>query len=170
MWHSLVFKEQDKSSNGLFSGSAQMSWNLLLHKAIGKMSATTQASITVYKPPESRGGTITSWIPLITPYSILPECTSALMRWDTAEAVIAFDPGFGISVDHRSQCGPKAVTAWWDQDRLGPNIETITSLGPLLACPEPYVQVATSVLDASSTLVGCCPSSVALRHFQDHLP
>ncbi|KAK2610201.1 hypothetical protein N8I77_003651 [Diaporthe amygdali] len=127
------------------------------------MAATSQAAATVYKPPESREGTVTSWIPLITPYSILPECTSALMRWDPSEAIIAYDPGFGISVDQRSQCGPKAVTAWWDQDRLGPNIETITSIGPLLTCPEPFIQMTTSVLDASSMLVGCCPSDYTFR-------
>lgn len=72
------------------------------------------------------------------------------------DSIVGWDPGYGISVQDL-RCVPEAVTTWWDQDRLGPNSETVVSIGPL-SCPEPYKTFATLREDSSSTQVACCPS------------
>lgn len=119
--------------------------------------SSTAVEMSAYRPPESRSGTITSWIPLVTPYSMFPDgCSSAFWANDRGVSIVGWDPGYGISVDKNMRCMPEAVTAWWDQDRLGPNSETVVSIGPL-TCPEPFTQVHTSFIDASSTSIACCP-------------
>lgn len=93
----------------------------------------------------------------MTPYSMFADgCSSAFWGHAEGPTIVGWDPGYGISVDRNLRCVPEAVTAWWDQDRLGPNSETVTSIGPL-TCPEPFKQVAT-LEDGSSTKIACCPS------------
>lgn len=126
-----------------------------LDDIINSMSSTA-LEMEAYRPPESRSGTITSWIPLVTPYSMFADgCPSAFLGQADGDSIIGWDPAYGISIDKNMRCMPEAVTAWWDQDRLGPNSETVTSIGPLI-CPEPFKQVHT-LGDASSTKVACCP-------------
>lgn len=121
------------------------------------MASSVQAIKTVYRPPESTSGTWTSWIPLVTPWSDhAPACSTKFWQWNTDGEIVAWDPGFGISVSKDLRCVPEAATTVWDQDRLGSNSDTIVSIGPI-TCPEAFSQVATSVLDASRTLVACCP-------------
>lgn len=123
------------------------------------MASTVQPVETVYpyRPPESTSGTLTSWIPLVTPYSgHAPQCSTKFWQWATDRELVAWDPGFGISVSKDLRCVPEAATTVWDQDRLGSNSDTIVSIGPI-TCPEAFSQVATSVIDASRTMVACCP-------------
>lgn len=123
------------------------------------ISSRTMASAveTVYRPPELTSGTWTSWIPLVTPWSgHAPGCSTKFWQWNTDRSIVAWDPGFGISVSKDLRCVPEAATTAWDQDRLGSNSDTIVSIGPM-TCPEAFSQVATSVMDASRTLVACCP-------------
>lgn len=119
--------------------------------------SSTAIEMEAYRPPESSSGTITSWIPLVTPYSMFVDgCSSSFWANTERPTIVGWDPGFGISVDTNMRCMPEAVTAWWDQDRLGPNSETIVSIGPL-TCPEPFTQVHTWDR-VSSTIIACCPS------------
>lgn len=120
--------------------------------------ASTAVDPKTYRPPESSTGTVTSWIPLITPYSMYVEkCSSAFWRWNDDGTMVAWDPGYGISVDTNLRCVPEAATTWWNQELLGPNTETIVSIGPL-TCPDPFTQAATQIEDASRTRIACCPS------------
>lgn len=110
----------------------------------------------VYRSPDSSTGTVTSWIPFNTPYSMhVEDCTSAF--WASDSELVAWDPGYGISVNHNLRCVPQAVTTWWAQGWLGLNTETVVSIGPL-TCPEAFRQVATHVEDETRTRVACCPS------------
>ncbi|KAG6366697.1 hypothetical protein INS49_000876 [Diaporthe citri] len=93
-------------------------------------------------------------------------CTSAFWKWTDGLPIVGWDPGYGISIDTNLRCMPEAATAWWDQDWLGPNSETVTSLGPL-TCPEPFKQVTTSFADASSTSVACCPPGYNFASWAD---
>ncbi|KAG8162867.1 hypothetical protein KVR01_007345 [Diaporthe batatas] len=122
------------------------------------MAESTVLDAMAYRPPEFSTGTLTSWIPLITPYSMYAtDCTSAFWRWRPEGTPVAWDPGYGISVDPNLRCVPEAVTTWWDQNWLGSNSETVVSIGPL-TCPDPFTTAATISEDASRTRVACCPS------------
>ncbi|KAL2277513.1 hypothetical protein FJTKL_15429 [Diaporthe vaccinii] len=121
---------------------------------------------TVYRPPELTSGTWTSWIPLVTPWSgHAPGCSTKFWQWNTDRSIVAWDPGFGISVSKDLRCVPEAATTAWDQDRLGSNSDTVVSIGPM-TCPEAFSQVATSVMDASRTLVACCPSEYTFAQWK----
>lgn len=125
--------------------------------SLQRMSSTAVNSV-VYRPPDSSTGTITSWIPLVTPYSMHGEdCTSAFWRWDSDAEIVAWNPGYGISVNPDLRCQPEAVTTWWLQTWLGTNTETVVSIGPL-TCPEAFSQVETHIEDEYRTRVACCPS------------
>lgn len=124
------------------------------------MASTTHPGATAPKPPEFKEGLWTSWIPLTTAYSGHDsQCTSKFWQLDVGNDVIAWDPGLGVKVTSSSglRCVPQAATTWWDQTWLGPTTETVVSIGPF-TCPEAFAQVATSVVDAHSTQVACCPS------------
>lgn len=122
------------------------------------MVSTTHPGATASKPPEFNEGLWTSWIPLTTTYSgHASQCTSKFWRWDVGNDVLAWDPGFGVKVSSGLRCVPQAATTWWDQTWLGPTTETVVSIGPF-TCPQAFTQVATSVVDAHSTQVACCPS------------
>ncbi|KAJ0110164.1 hypothetical protein J7T55_000596 [Diaporthe amygdali] len=129
--------------------------------------SSTALDAKVYRPPDSSAGTVTSWIPLVTPYSLHGEqCTSAFWRWNPAgTSIVGWDPGYGISVDQNFRCLPEAVTTWWNQNWLGPNTETVVSIGPL-TCPEAYSVVATHIEDESRTRVACCPSGYTFKTWQ----
>lgn len=115
---------------------------------------TTTAAIN--RLPETNGNVVTSWIPLESAWPQQPDCTSALWNY-YKNIVAAWDPGYGVSANTDVTCHPKAVTTWWLQERLGPNTETVVSLGPI-NCPEDYYTATERVQDSSSTLVACCPS------------
>jgi len=113
------------------------------------------------KPPETNGKTVTSWIPITSAYPSQPLCPDLFWSY-VPNTIAAWDPGYGISVDDGSHsCHPKAVTTWWDAERLGHNTLTTVSLGPF-TCPQAYFTAKTSVKDTSSTMVACCPAYVNL--------
>ena len=77
------------------------------------MASAAQATETVFRPPESTSGTWTSWIPLVTPYSgHAPECSTKFWQWDLTRDIVAWDPGFGISIEDL-RCVPEAATTAW---------------------------------------------------------
>lgn len=105
--------------------------------------------------PETNGNVVTSWIPLETAWPGNPDCAN--LQWNYHDTIIAgYDPGYGVTASDVT-CHPKAVTTWWLQERLGPNTETVVSLGPI-TCPEDYYTVTQRAQDPSSTLIACCPS------------
>lgn len=85
------------------------------------------------------------------------DCASAFWQWNQSDQLVAWDPGYGISVNQNLRCVPEAVTTWWLQGMLGTNTETVVSIGPL-TCPYAFSQVATHVEDETRTRVACCPS------------
>jgi hypothetical protein len=66
-------------------------------------------------PPETSGGTVTSWLPLTTAWPSSQPCFSSFLAYnDFAEGAIAyfFDPAYGIIVDANMRCLPPEATAW----------------------------------------------------------
>lgn len=120
------------------------------------MASAIEAVSTVYRPPESNAGTWTSWIPLPTPYSGHdPQCSTIFWQPHSDGDHIAWDPGFGISITDLN-CVPEAATTVWAQDRLGTNIDTVLSIGPI-TCPEAFTQATSRSVDEFRTEVACCP-------------
>jgi hypothetical protein len=120
--------------------------------------AEAMSSLSNY-PPETHGGTVTSWVPVGTAYPSSSGCES--LFWSVVQGTLAaWDPGYGLSVDTNVKCVPPAETTWWNQVRLGVNTLTRLSLGPI-TCPSAYSTVTTSIgTNTSSTFVACCPPYV----------
>jgi len=118
----------------------------------------TMTSLSAY-PPETHGGTVTSWIPLPTPWPSLSGCESYFLSF-IPSTLVAWDPGYGLFVNTNSKwCFPPAATTWWDQDHLRTNSLTSFSLGPI-TCPDAYTTATTIVENQSSTFMACCPRYV----------
>ncbi|KUJ11608.1 uncharacterized protein LY89DRAFT_722728 [Mollisia scopiformis] len=122
------------------------------------------ASATTH-PPETSFGTVTSWLPLTTPFVSPDGCSSALWaRWGFIQSesynALAFDPSYdGISFDGRLSCLPPEAKLWWERDSsVKSGVSTEYSIG-LIVCPQDYATVGTSIVGAGSTWVACCPSS-----------
>ena len=77
----------------------------------------------------------------------------------------AFDPHLEALAN--ITCLPDAAVLWYEQDKpdLTAFQPTVTSLGPII-CPNAYTTASSSVKDASSTLIFCCPTNydVDLRY------
>ncbi|KAL1982509.1 hypothetical protein VTN96DRAFT_1234 [Rasamsonia emersonii] len=121
--------------------------------------------MSVY-PAETTSGVVTSWIPLTTVWTASAGCSDSF-RLD-GPSLVAFDPGYGLDIDHRVICQPPAVTTWWEQGLLGGGDQsghTAVNILPL-TCPEGFSTVVTSTRDHSSTLAMCCPSGYYLANGQ----
>lgn len=106
-------------------------------------------------------GTTTKYLPLSTAYPSQAGCSSLFVNPATNGdgQLFAFDPGYA-SHNSGPACVPPEATGWWVQDTAS-DLTTRTELGGYtMMCPEAYKTVAMSVLDKSSTRVGCCPSYV----------
>jgi hypothetical protein len=68
-------------------------------------------------------------------------------------SAVALDPYYGESINAILTCHPQAVTLWEQQE---PGYNTITDLGPL-NCPALYTTASTSIVNALTTYVACCP-------------
>ncbi|KAI1356099.1 hypothetical protein F5Y01DRAFT_268530 [Xylaria sp. FL0043] len=119
--------------------------------------------MTTLYPAVTSEGTVTSFLPLTTPFTPSAECSDYFRL--NGPSLVAFDPGYGLDIDPLVRCVPSAVTTWWEQGRLGDNNEdhTAISIGPLV-CPYEWRTVATSVADESSTAAMCCPSGYYLEN------
>jgi hypothetical protein len=107
--------------------------------------------------PETSSGIVTSWLAVTTAWPTQAGCSSALWNvWSTA--IVAFDPGYSLSVDKRSSCLPPAAMSWWEQDHSTHTGMTL-SLG-LLVCPQAYTTASSSEKHNFSTFIACCPSYV----------
>ncbi|KAF4624990.1 hypothetical protein G7Y89_g13179 [Cudoniella acicularis] len=110
---------------------------------------------------ETLNGVVTSWFPASTAWPAVRQCSTLYYSHAQANtggfSGTAFDPWYGQHWSTNLDCLPDAVTSWWQQTYLTP-VQTVTSVGPLV-CPELYTTASTSVLDSSSTFVGCCPSN-----------
>lgn len=113
-------------------------------------------SITSY-PAETNSGTVTSYLPLTTAWPSSSGCASIYRL--NGPSLVAWDPGYGLDVNSDVVCDAPEVTTWWEQGLLGNGgtLPTRISLGPF-TCPEAFSTMKSSVKDASSTLVMCCPS------------
>ncbi|PYH44695.1 uncharacterized protein BP01DRAFT_383262 [Aspergillus saccharolyticus JOP 1030-1] len=108
-------------------------------------------------PPETNSGTVTSYLPLTTAWPSSSGCAS-YFRLDRP-TLVAWDPGYGLDVNHNIACEAPEVTTWWEQGLLGNGgtLPTRVSLGPF-TCPEGFATMKSSIKDAYSTLAMCCPS------------
>lgn len=122
------------------------------NRAVKGMSST---SAVAYRPPELNSETVTSWIPLTTPYSMGLGCSSTFRSW--AGSLSAWEPSYNALLPETSRCVPLPVITWWNQGNLGSNSKTVLSIGPL-TCPQPFTQASSIPMDASSTQIFCCPS------------
>ncbi|EPE26280.1 hypothetical protein GLAREA_02192 [Glarea lozoyensis ATCC 20868] len=104
----------------------------------------------------TESGTITAWLPILTPYASIAACSSQIYR--IASDIIAYDPYFPIGMGVTGlHCLPEELSlSWWQRDT-----ETTTVLGPTFMCPEAYSAVST-VSFPSSIQTLCCPSSYQL--------
>ena len=140
-----------------------LSSHLLSHLPSPKMATT--------RSPETNFNTVTSWLPLTTTFPYQSGCSSAIwarlgfVQSETFDAV-AFDPGYGITVDPAVTCMPSQVTLWWETE-TAPVLNGLTtrySVGPIV-CPGGFTTAGTSVVNEQSTQVACCPSWVALLFY-----
>ncbi|KAF2435221.1 hypothetical protein EJ08DRAFT_656845 [Tothia fuscella] len=118
---------------------------------------------TETRGPETHSETITSWLPVTTAWPLHSGCDQSYwMEIIGAEnTILAWDPGYGASVDGSwTSCLPAEATAWWQG--VGANSETQIRLGPLV-CPEAYYTATTTSENAESTFVACCPSGYSLN-------
>jgi len=147
-----------RAPNNLSSISALSSLLPPFSLILACLAPLATATATGYqRPPETNGQVVTSYIPVTTAHPSASGCGEQFWSY-VSNTMAAWDPGYGISVDlARTGCLPRAVTSWWDAERLGENSLTTVSLGPI-TCPQAYFTASTSVKDASSTFVGCCPS------------
>lgn len=114
--------------------------------------------------PETNFGTVTSWLSLTTVFPYQSGCSSSIWaRWGFIESLtfdaVAFDPGYGITVDPAVVCMPSQVTLWWETE-TAPTVNGVAtrySVG-LIACPEAFTTAGTSVVNSETTQVICCPS------------
>ncbi|RDW89090.1 hypothetical protein BP6252_01122 [Coleophoma cylindrospora] len=108
---------------------------------------------------EVNGGRVTSWLPMTTAPPAAPACSTVI--YEAGTMLLAYDPYLGLSIDPRMICLPPEATLWWEQSYQASvsstTIATTISLGPIV-CPDGYVTAETSTLDATSTLVACCPN------------
>lgn len=110
---------------------------------------------------ETHGDSVTSWIPLTTPFTAPSSCSS-LFQLHGYNELVAFDPGYGVSIDTQAICQPPAVTTWWLQDSIFDqtgllNTHTAWSLLPF-SCPSGFETAASSLVSGGeSTLAFCCP-------------
>jgi hypothetical protein len=115
------------------------------------------ASMSSPYPAETNGGVVTSWIPLTTSFASVSGCSNSYML--EGPSLVAFDPGYGLSINSDATCQPSAVTTWWKQARLGGGSgsgHTAVSILPL-TCPDGWSTVATSISDSTTTQAMCCP-------------
>jgi hypothetical protein len=96
----------------------------------------------------------TSFLPLRTPWPLIGECSSLFVSQTSLNGLYAFDPY--LPTQSSIQCLPPEATAWWDQFTAPGATPTVLG-GVSLVCPQAYTTAATSVIDSSTTLVGCCP-------------
>ncbi|KAL2064171.1 hypothetical protein VTL71DRAFT_4665 [Oculimacula yallundae] len=104
-------------------------------------------------------GTTTTYLPLSTAYPSQASCSSLFIAGvnNDDSKIFAFDPSLA-SHNSAPACLPPEATLWWKQNP-STDLTTRTELGGYkMICPEAYKTVAMSVLDQSSTMVGCCPS------------
>lgn len=104
-------------------------------------------------------GTTTTYLRMSTAYPAQADCSSLFVNpaKDGGGQLYAFDRGYGA---HNSgpACLPSEATRWWAQS-VGAELTARTELGGyILVCPAAYKTVTISVLEESSTMVGCCPS------------
>ncbi|RDW94334.1 hypothetical protein BP5796_00097 [Coleophoma crateriformis] len=108
---------------------------------------------------EVNGGRVTSWLPMTTAPPAAPACSTII--YEAGAVLLAYDPYLGLSIDPGMICLPPEATLWWEQSYQASvsstTIATTISLGPIV-CPDGYVTAETSTLDATSTLVACCPN------------
>jgi hypothetical protein len=111
-------------------------------------------STTVYAM-ETNTGTITTWLPLPTPFLVTQKGCSTSFR-DVNYGMNAFDPNYS-SLDPHYACMPAAASNWWNQPfSPEPTQTTILGIGPMV-CPESWNVVQTSTKDMSSVFSMCCP-------------
>ncbi|KAE8398913.1 hypothetical protein BDV37DRAFT_16417 [Aspergillus pseudonomiae] len=113
--------------------------------------------VTSY-PPEINTGTVTTYLPLATPWGWNNNCSDNF-QWHNGSLWASFDPAFAAYAEH--QCGPPEFQQWYDKEEfVGPDgLATTTSLGPLAPPTNvPNISVASIfVRYQSSTLSLYCP-------------
>lgn len=140
--------------------------------------------MSITYPPETVNGVVTSWIPLTTGWTDIPDCHNRYVvysykrpampelvsdksiftsfRTETYSAFVAYDPFWGMYVDKYQQCLPSEVQIWrsqisfFDGGWLELSDSTKMSLLPL-TCPDAWSTVATFIKLDISTQVMCCP-------------
>ncbi|KAA8575514.1 hypothetical protein MFRU_002g00380 [Monilinia fructicola] len=106
------------------------------------------------------GATITTWLPLSTPWPSTAACSSLVYVGSGKDAgrIFGWDPLYQAVLDTGSpRCFAEEMVTWWFQPS-----SAIISLGPTFHCPAAYSTVATSVHSAGVTQVFCCPNDYKL--------
>jgi hypothetical protein len=108
---------------------------------------------------ETNSGTVTTWLPLSTPWLSIQACSSQIyaQRAGLGANLIAFDPLYGLEISASAiPCLPSEVTAWYLQAQT--NSLTTTLLGPTFVCPGAYSAVETILVNSKTQQILCCPS------------
>jgi hypothetical protein len=117
---------------------------------------------------ETQDGTVTSFLPLSTPWSSISDCSSQIYQQPDGH-LIAFDPYYRASISPSAvACFAPEITAWWSQQTQASGPPTPTVLGPEFVCPGLYTPAATGLVNSFTTQLFCCPSYVYLKN--SHIP
>ncbi|ESZ93242.1 hypothetical protein SBOR_6342 [Sclerotinia borealis F-4128] len=125
----------------------------VIYKSSALTLTFTDASI------QTASGTTTSWLPVITPWTGSPSCSTEVYAQPDHDAIL-FDPYYQTSVvpgANTAPCLPPEATAWWDQ-----GADQAVLLGPTFVCPSAYSAVETLVVNSATQQTLCCPSNFGL--------
>lgn len=116
----------------------------------------------------TKNNTITSWIPMDRGWTMPTGCAS-LFHYNIypfdGPKLVAYDPSWGVDIDTSYSCQPTAVSSWFLQatttsTQSGSQIFTTSISIKPMTCPDGYSEAAIKAIDASTSAVMCCPSSV----------
>ena len=144
--------------------------DLQLHAAVPVIVFCDRvSSVAMSSPPsstysaattETKDGTVTSFLPLSTPWSSISDCSSQIYQQLDGH-LLAFDPYYRASISPSAvACFAPEITAWWNQQTQASGPLTLTALGPGFVCPGLYTPAATGLVHSVTTQLFCCPSYV----------
>lgn len=136
------------------SNHNSIAWKLQLHDDRSSQNCAnifimSQTAIVITThPPETNRGVVTSYLP-VPSWSSVSGCSAEIY---SDVLFVALNPFYGQDILKTITCLPQAATLWWQQS----GSQTTTELGPL-TCPDLYTTASTSVVNAYTTFVACCP-------------
>ncbi|EPE34386.1 hypothetical protein GLAREA_10080 [Glarea lozoyensis ATCC 20868] len=113
---------------------------------------------------ETSTGTVTSWLPIITPFSaasVSPGCSYPAVAQTTRSSRWMAYYGWGSQLE---ACLPTEVYKWWQTtSKPTAGLYTIFSMGPIV-CPTGYTTATEISIAPRRFQVACCPTDYTLQY------